>query len=384
MEILIIDDEKGIRETMGTFLGEQGHAVRVASTGDEGLWLLEDRPAELVLTDLKMPGISGIDVLRHVRERWPGTEVVLVTGYGTMDDAVDALRLGAYDFLVKPVRLAQLEVLIRHCEERLRFSRDNRALREVVERLRDLNQRKEKFIALANHEIRTPTTVAAGLVSLLAGKAAALPEDQRRLLESADRALRRLKEVVEDLGDLGLNQAGGLELHPTIQTVGDLARGVGDLCQMYGGLRQLSVTWACRAPEDLALHGDVRKLLRAVGALVQNAVKFTPDGGRVAVDMRTEGRDLVVAVADSGVGVPEAEREKIFDLFYESADVRHHRTSGHEFGGGGLGIGLPLARSIARAHGGSLTYEPGPDGGSLFCIRLPREGSGGRSPASRG
>ncbi|MEW6488107.1 MAG: response regulator [Thermodesulfobacteriota bacterium] len=383
MDILIIDDEKGIRETMGTFLAEQGHTVRVASTGDEGLWLLEDRPAELVLTDLKMPGISGIDVLRRVRERWPGTEVVLVTGYGTMDDAVDALRLGAYDFLVKPVRLARLELLIRHCEERLRFSRDNRALREVVERLRDLNERKEKFIALANHEIRTPTTVAAGLVSLLAGKTAVLSEDQRRLLESADRALRRLKEVVEDLGDLGLNQAGGLELHPTAQTVGDLARGVGDLCQMYGTLRQLCVTWACRAPEDLALHADVRKLLRAVGALVQNAVKFTPDGGQVDVEVRTEGRDLVVAVADSGVGVPEAEREKIFDLFYESADVRHHRTSGHEFGGGGLGIGLPLARSIVRAHGGSLSYEPRRDGGSLFCVRLPLEGSGGLSPGTQ-
>lgn len=377
MDILIIDDERGIRETMGAFLAEQGHGVRTASTGDEGLWFLEERPAELVLTDLKMPGISGIDVLRRVRERWPATEVVLVTGYGTMDDAVDALRLGAYDFLSKPVRLARLELLIRHCEERLRFSRDNRALREVVERLRDLNERKEKFIALANHEIRTPTTVAAGLVSLLANKAADLPGDWRRLLESADGALRRLKEVVEDLGDLGLNQAGGFAVHPTVHTVGDLARGVGDLCEMYGGLRQLSVTWACHVPGDRALRADVRKLLRAVGALVQNAVKFTPDGGHVEVDVRAEGRDLVVSVADSGVGVAEAERERIFDLFYESADVRHHRTSGHEFGGGGLGIGLPLARSIVRAHGGSLSYEPRSEGGSLFCVRLPLDGAGG-------
>ncbi len=373
MEILLIDDEKGIRETVGTFLREQGHGVRVASSGDEGLWLLEERPADLVLTDLKMPGISGIEVLRRVRERWPGVEVVLVTGYGTMDDAVEALRLGAYDFLIKPVRLARLELLIRHCEERLRFSRDNRELREVVERLRDLNERKEKFVALANHEIRTPTTVAAGLVSLLAAKAAGLPEEQRRLLESADRALRRLKEVVEDLGDLGLTQAGGLTLHRTSQTVGDLVRGVEDLCEMYGSLRQLAVRTACRVPPERPFHGDVRKLLRAVGALVQNAVKFTPDGGRVGVEVRLEGSDLAVAVADSGVGVPEGEREKIFDLFYESADVRHHRTSGHEFGGGGLGIGLPLARAIASAHGGTVTYEPRPEGGSLFCLHVPLE-----------
>jgi len=373
MEILLIDDEKGIRETVGTFLREQGHGVRVASSGDEGLWLLEERPADLVFTDLKMPGLSGIEVLRRVRERWPGVEVVLVTGYGTMDDAVEALRLGAYDFLIKPVRLARLELLIRHCEERLRFSRDNRELREVVERLRDLNERKEKFVALANHEIRTPTTVAAGLVSLLTARASGLPEEERRLLESADRALRRLKEVVEDLGDLGLTQGRGLNLHRTAQTVGELAGAVEGLCEMYGGLRQLAVTAHCRVPPELSFSADARKLLRAVGALVQNAVKFTPDGGRVAVEVSAQGGDLEVAVADSGVGVPEAEREKIFDLFYESADVRHHRTSGHEFGGGGLGIGLPLSRAIARAHGGSVTYEPRPEGGSRFSIRVPLE-----------
>ncbi|MBE0617664.1 MAG: response regulator, partial [Proteobacteria bacterium] len=248
MEILIIDDEKGIRETLGTFLREQGHAVRAASSGDEGLWFLEERVADLVITDLKMPGISGIEVLRRVRERWPGVEVVLVTGYGTMDDAVEALRLGAYDFLVKPVRLARLDLLIRHCEERLRFSRDNRELREVVERLRDLNERKEKFVALANHEIRTPTTVAAGLVSLLAAKSPSLPEEARRLLESADRALRRLKEVVEDLGDLGLSRGGEGKLEPTAHTVGDLARGVDDLCEMYGKLRHLAVESVCHVP----------------------------------------------------------------------------------------------------------------------------------------
>ena len=371
MDILIIDDEKPIRETMAAFLRQHGHQVQEAPSGEEGLWLLEEHPVELVITDLKMAGISGIDVLRRVREQWPEIEVVLVTGDGTMDDAAAALRLGAYDFLIKPLRFARLEVLVRHCEERVRFSRDNRELREVVERLRDLNQRKEKFIALANHEIRTPTTVAAGLVSLLASQLAELPEEQRRMLDSADRALRRLREVVEDLGDLGLAQSGRLTLHLAGQPVAQLAEGIEDLCELYRGLRDLSVQSSCTVEPSQEVWIDARKVLRAVGALLQNAVKFTPDGGRVHVETRTEGDRLVIAVSDSGVGVSEAEREKIFDLFYESADVRYHRSSGHEFGGGGLGIGLPLAQGIAVAHGGSLSYEPTPKGGSLFCILLP-------------
>lgn len=371
MDILIIDDEASVRQVLATFLSHRGHVVRQASSGEEALRALEGMPAELVVTDLRMPGISGIEVLRRVRDRWPAAEVVLVTGFGTVDDAVEALRLGAYDFLLKPVRLAQLDVLVRHCEERVRFSRDNRELRAVVERLRDLNERKEKFIALANHEIRTPTTVAAGMVSLLAGQSGGLPEEQRRLLDSADRALRRLKEVVEDLGDLGFAQGGGIPVHSGPVALGELSRELSDLASMYSGLRSLDIEVACRDDEALQAEVDGRKVLRALGALLQNAVKFTPDGGRVRVELRIDGSDLVCEVADSGIGVAEEEREKIFDLFYESADVRHHRTSDHHFGGGGLGIGLPLARAIAAAHGGGVDYSPRPGGGSLFRLRIP-------------
>ncbi len=371
MDILIVDDEAGVREVLASFLSDRGHGVRQASSGEEGLWALEERPAELVITDLKMPGMSGIEVLRRVRERWPAAEVVLVTGFGTMDDAVEALRLGAYDFLIKPVRLARLEILVRHCEERVRFSRDNRELREVVERLRDLNERKEKFIALANHEIRTPTTVAAGMVSLLASQSTGFAEETRRLLDSADRALRRLKEVVEDLGDLGLAQGGGVPVQRCSLRLEELCAGVSDLAAMYEGLRPLDIRVSCRAEPEVRIEVDGRKVLRAVGALVQNAVKFTPDGGSVCIEVRVEGPDLLFEVQDSGIGVPEAERDKIFDLFYESADVRHHRTSDHHFGGGGLGIGLPLARAIASAHGGAVEYRPRPEGGSLFLFRVP-------------
>ncbi|GAB4270929.1 MAG: HAMP domain-containing sensor histidine kinase [Deferrisomatales bacterium] len=372
MDILLIDDEANVREPLGLYLQEQDFRVRTASSGEEGLWLLEERPADLVISDVKMPGMSGIEVLRRVRERWPATEVVLVTGYGTMDDALAALRLGAYDFLLKPVRVARLELVVRHCAERIRYSKDNRDLREVVERLRELNERKEKFTALANHEMRTPTTVAAGLISLLADRAAELPAECRRLVCEADRAMRRLKEVVEDLGDLGLAQSGGLELQRGPVAVGDLVDGLRGLCDTYRSLRDLALHVVPEAGAGQRVHVDARKLLRAVGALVQNAVKYTPDGGEVTVRVGCTPRDLVFSVEDTGVGVAEGEEKKIFDLFYESADVRHHRTSSYEFGGGGLGVGLPLADAIARAHGGGVEYEARNAKGSIFRVRVPR------------
>lgn len=371
MEVLLIDDEKLVRDTLSAFLTEEGHAVRTAASGDEGLWQLEERAAELVLTDLKMPGMSGLEVLQRVRESWPGTEVVLITGYATVEDAQEALRRGAYDFLIKPVRLSHLEIVVRRCAERIKFARDNRELRSVVERLQELNARKEKFISLANHELRTPTTVAAGLVSLLAARAESLPEEVRDLVARVDAALRRLREVVEDLGDLALSKAGGVPLRKTTGAVGPIIDDIRALLQMYAKLRHLEVGVLVEVEEGLSVQADRRKLGRALGALVQNAVKFTPDGGEVTVRVMRDDQVVRFEVLDRGVGVSEEEAHKIFELFYETADTRYHRTSSYEFGGGGLGVGLPLASAIAAVHGGRIDYSPRPGGGSVFALSIP-------------
>lgn len=371
MDILLIDDEKSIRETLAAFLTDLGHDVRTAFTGEDGLWALDERPADLVLTDVKMPGISGLEVLQRVRESWPGSEVVLITGYAAVEDAVEALRRGAYDFLLKPVRLAHLEAVVRRCDERIRFARDNRELRAVVERLQELSERKEKFIALANHELRTPTTVAAGLASLLASRSELLAPETRDLVRRVDAALRRMREVVEDLGDLALTQSGGLTLRRGPEPLAGYLEDLRAACAAYRSLRDLCVDVECQVPGDLVITADRRKLMRGLGALIQNAVKFTPDGGRVSVRVLRDGPMLRFEVEDTGVGISEVESKKIFDLFYEVADTRHHRTSGHEFQGGGLGIGLPLAAAIARAHGGSVAHRERPGGGSIFSLSVP-------------
>ncbi|MBI5015535.1 MAG: response regulator [Deltaproteobacteria bacterium] len=371
MDILLIDDERSIRETLASFLTDIGHDVRTAFTGEDGLWALDDRPADLVLTDVKMPGISGLEVLQRVRESWPGSEVVLITGYAAVEDAVEALRRGAYDFLLKPVRLAHLEAVVRRCDERIRFARDNRELRGVVERLQELNERKEKFIALANHELRTPTTVAAGLASLLASRGDLLAPEIRDLVHRVDGALRRMREVVEDLGDLALTQSGGLTLRLSAEPVAAYLGDLNAACASYETLRKVSLEVQCAVPEDLVIEADRRKLVRALEALIQNAVKFTPDGGYVWVRLLRNGPGLRFEVEDTGVGVPETEAQKIFDLFYEVADTRHHRTSGHEFQGGGLGVGLPLAAAIARAHGGEISHRKGREQGSVFELTVP-------------
>jgi signal transduction histidine kinase len=217
--------------------------------------------------------------------------------------------------------------------------------------------------------------VAAGLASLLAAREELLPPEIRDLVRRVDGALRRMREVVEDLGDLALTQSGGLTLRRGSEPLSSYLTDLRDACTAYRSLRDLSLDVECLVPDDLSVTADRRKLMRALGALVQNAVKFTPDGGSVWVRVLRDGPSLRFEVEDTGLGVPKAEAQKIFELFYEVADTRHHRTSGHEFQGGGLGVGLPLAAAIARAHGGSVAHRDRPGGGSVFVLTLPLESS---------
>jgi signal transduction histidine kinase len=127
----------------------------------------------------------------------------------------------------------------------------------------------------------------------------------------------------------------------------------------------------CEADLSLCLSVDCKKLVRAVGALLQNGVKFTPDGGEVVVRVSEEAPWVHFAVSDTGVGVQDRELVRIFEPFYGGGETGHHRSCGHAFGGGGLGVGLPMARTIAEAHGGRVSYSPRPEGGSIFVLSVP-------------
>lgn len=371
LEIIVIEDDDATRSLLEQFLAERGYGVRSYATGEAGVLAQQTRPADLILTDLSMPGMSGIDVLMRVRQQWPATEVVVLTGYASVESAVEALRHGAYDFLLKPARLPQIESAVKRCAERIRYARENRELREVVDRLEELNRRREKFIALVNHELRTPVTVASGVLSLALQKSGGLPAETASLLRRAEEAMKRLGRIVEDVGDLAAVRAGsGLPCREPVP-VGEAVRGIARILADYAQRRALRTSLVMEGDPARTVRLNLPKFLRAMEALIQNGIKSTPDGGIVHLTVTDRNRSVEFSVRDTGVGVPAEERETIFEPFYKVGDPLDHRSSDHEFGGGGIGIGLALARSIAEAHGGKLRYEPAPGGGSIFTLSVP-------------
>lgn len=374
--ILVVDDDESIRGVLAQYLGDQGYRVRAEGCGEAGLASLDRGPWDLVITDLKMPGIGGLEVVRRVKERWPETEVIVLTGYATIRDGVEAMREGAYDFLLKPVQVEQIDAVVARCAEWIRHRRSHAELEAVNRRLLDLSRMKERFLAVTDHELRTPVTVIDGMLHHLAlHHAESLPPKARDRLDAVCQVSRRLVHLVRDIHDLVQSRTQTFPLQEEDADPEEIAEGVRVDFAMARFSRTLELTLSQDLPPGLVLWADGHRVRQAVSELIQNAVKATPDGGAVAVRLFTEGEAgagrFCVSVADTGVGIPEAEQERIFELFYGLGDERHHHSSKFEFMGSGLGIGLSIALEIARAHGGGVELHSRAEGGSLFTFWLP-------------
>lgn len=379
LSVLVIDDDPALRETLVEYLTGRGFECHAERSGEGGLYCLARRPYDLVITDLRMPGIGGLDVVRLARERRPDTEVVVITGYATLQDGIEAMRQGAWDFIVKPLQLDHFEAVLGRCAEWVAHKRSNQELREVNRRLLELNQLKSRFLAITDHELRTPVAVLDGMIQVLARRAQAVPDDLRPRLADLCQVSHRLVELVRGIHDLAQCRTHGLPVNLDWCEAAEVAASVELDFRLAGFERSLDLRLLQEVPAAFRFRADLRRLRQAVSELVQNAVKATPDGGRVAVTLSAAtgdgGRQFVVTVADTGVGIPPEEHARIFEAFYELGDERHHHTSKHEFGGSGLGLGLSLALETARAHGGGIRVDSRPGEGAIFSLWIALEGT---------
>jgi two-component system OmpR family sensor kinase len=234
-------------------------------------------------------------------------------------------------------------------------------LNGLLERLQLAFESQRRFMADASHELRTPIAIIQGEADVaLARNRDAV--DYRESIEVMQRAARKLTRIVQNLFLLARGDAGR---YPTSMTrfyvgdvVADCVRGMQSVAQARG------VALTSSAPEDMVIVADEELINRLVLNLVENAVKFTPVGGRVHVDVQTEHGACAIRVTDTGIGIPPADQERIFERFFRGDRARPQNA-------GGAGLGLPIARWIAEVHGGELQLEHSDAGGSVFVARLP-------------
>jgi signal transduction histidine kinase len=370
--ILIVDDEKPIRDFLSQALTRLGgFEVKLAENGEEAMGKIEKENFDLVLTDMKMPKMDGLQLISEIAKSKPETLTVLLTGHGTIDSALEAMKRGASDYLSKPINLDELMIrLHKVLDERHRFVslKDYAAeLERANQELRKLDEMKSEFVSVASHELRTPLAAIKNAVQLmLQGKTGEINENQAKFLSMAERNINRLTGILNSLLDLSRIESGrvvlefeDLDVRSSIEFIFSSLKPQAD-----GKSIQLRMEVQEGLPR---VYGDREKVEQILTNLVGNSIKFTPEGGEISVSARTFENDenmVAISIKDSGIGIPEDQLERIFEKFHQVEDSLRRSIAG-------TGLGLAITKGLVEVHHGKIWAESEVGKGSTFTFTLP-------------
>ena len=372
-KILIVDDERVVRHVCQLSLEQDLYTILVADNGIKAMELLRSEPdIAIVLSDFKMPGMTGFELLNAIKRDFPHIEVIIMTGFATIENAIEAMKLGAYDFLLKPLKAEQIRLVINKCREKISLSQENLTLKRANEKLRELQIVKDKFLAITSHELRTPVSHLRGYLSILNGDDFLLlsPAEKHDCMSVINAAVLDLEQIVTDMFDLIELEQGAMVLKRESFALNELLEQIEHEFRRALQERRQTLTLR-RSLEPCMIAADRLKVKIMVSELIQNAIKFTPDQGQIELSLQVEGDFYVIIVADTGVGIKQEKMGAIFEKFYEVQHSNHHSTSKTGFMGGGMGLGLSLARAIAEAHDGGIKVSSEVGKGSIFQVFLP-------------
>ncbi len=370
--ILVVDDEKEIRDFLYKALTRFGGlVVELAKSGDEALQKIEHESFDLVLTDLKMPKMDGLQLMTEIAKSKPEILTIIMTGYGTIDSALEAMKKGASDYLLKPLNLDELVIRLRKVlDQRQRFvSLKDYAyeLERANKELRKIDDIKSEFVSVASHELRTPLAAIKNAVQLiLSRKAGEINENQAKFLSMAERNINRLTNILNNLLDLSRIESGKIDIKfEELDIRAPIEFVVASLKPQTDGK---SIELRTDLWEQLpSVYGDREKVEQILTNLLGNAIKFTPEGGKIivsAMPLDPQERKLAISVRDTGIGIPGDQLEKIFDKFHQ-VEGSLHRSAG------GTGLGLAITRGLVEANYGTIRAESEVGKGSTFTFTLP-------------
>lgn len=367
--ILVVDDERVNRQVLVNLLGLRGYRVTEVADGRTALRLLASNSSiDLVLLDILMPGPSGYEVCRQIRQQRPTHElpVVFLTAGNQRSDWAAGFAAGGNDHLTKPVFKEELLARVAFHLELLEIHRGLDAkVEEKTREVRALHDLKNKFFTNISHELRTPLTLIFGPLEDLIENIAKLPEDRRRkqLLRIQANA-GQLARLIDQLLDVSKLEAGRMELHIVEDNIVSLVKKQVLAFSSWAERKQIALVCHFER-QELRLPFDPDKLEKILGNLLSNAMKFTGKRGKVLIAVRQEGAWLRISIKDTGRGIPADQLPYVFDRFYQCpAEPRG--------GSPGGGIGLSLAKELARLHGGDILVRSEPGFGSEFILALPK------------
>jgi two-component system NtrC family sensor kinase len=366
--VLLVDDEEGFRDALARRLEKRGIAVHQAGDGKEALRMMDEEPAEVVVMDVRMPGMDGLTALGRIKTVYPFTEVILLTGQACTEDGVAGIKLGAFDYLGKPVELERLIVHINLARERLKHKREAAAEAEFRERVAERMAMAEHLAALGTlaagvaHEINNPLAIISEAKGWLAGRLSkdnGLSSETRQAadlaLEKIGVSVERAKQITHQL--LGFARRSDWEMREV--NLAELTAEVVDLVKKTAGHENAAL--ASLVKPGTCIWTDPQGLRQVLLNLTTNGLQALQNGGRVDISSEVEGDWTAICVRDSGVGIPKENLQRIFEPFFTTKPP-----------GKGTGLGLSVSQSIVDKLGGRIEVESKLGVGSIFKVLLPK------------
>jgi len=362
--ILVVDDDEMNRDMLSRRLERKGFRVVTASDGARALEFCGADAFDLVFLDVMMPGISGLDVLKKLREKWSKAElpVIMATAKGDTADMVEAFNLGANDYVTKPI---DFPVALARAQTQIELRRLHQQVRQATEEAAAAARAKSDFLASMSHEIRTPLNSLLGYAEILSETGlSGEQEGYVRIMRAAGGALLA---IVNDILDLSKIEAGRLELETINFDLRELVSSTRDLMKLRTEEKNLS--FECRFGDDVptAVAGDPARLRQILINLIGNAVKFTEKGGisvTVARDPDGPGPEaLKISVSDTGIGMTTEQTRRLFKKYSQAGPSTSRRF-------GGTGLGLSICKLLAEHMGGRLWVESAEGRGSTFHVAV--------------
>ena len=367
--ILIVDDEDAIRSMLTHKLEADGYRCEVASDGKEALYKAFMKDFDVVLMDIKMPGLSGTETLPQMVSDHPDTCVIMITAVADAETTVEAMKLGAYDYVTKPFNLADLSMRVRRALGKRKLVLENgeyqrrleQRVRERTAEVQTLLAQKDAFIAQLGHDLKTRLTPVIALLPVLRKRA----EDpkSRELIDVITKNVSYVQELVVKILELAKLSApdAGMILKDT-----SLSSQVNNVLEDRRTIfEEKKIRVENRINEEIIVKADSLRLQEALDNIIGNAVKFSHADGTMIIDAKKDSDFVIVSVKDTGIGMTAEQLGRIFDELYKADSSRHELDS--------TGLGLSICKRIVEKHGGKIWAESqglGKGSTLFFTLRL--------------
>lgn len=371
IRLLLVDDERSFLDTIAKRMKKRGITAELASNGEECLSILEKQPIDVVVSDVKMPGMDGISLLKQIKENYPDIEVILLTGHASTQDGVEGIKAGAFDYLTKPVELEHLLGKIQQAFDKILYKHEKKKEAEYRAKLEQqmiVTERLASIGTLATgvaHEINNPLAIikeAAGYMGQLLKKKEAEGFAYKKQFElgisKVETGIDRARRITHKLlGFVKKNESVSSDVD-----VKELLSEVFELLHREALFKDIQMVQDT-GDSPFIIRTDPYQLRQVLLNLVANAIHATGAHGKITVGLKPDGdKSVIITVTDTGEGIAKENLKKIFDPFFSTKSP-----------GQGTGLGLFVSNNIMRKLGGTIDVESRLGQGTTFFVRLPRQ-----------